>query len=177
MSYSIEEASSAYVVLSGIDISDVSIDAYTIGAIFDNQRLGVVSRVTILPEVSWFNRRASKAILEIKYWYNNAASINFREKMLSNNREARIVYNDPLYWIATPTDLGAYFCYGTEFAAFMTILEEPEWLLSSNQMLSMNQFNTNNDWNELRNVLDGIQYEGNNNIEINIYDVGEYCDA
>lgn len=32
-------------------------------------------------------------------WYNNPASIHFQERILDKDKEARIIYNDPSYWI------------------------------------------------------------------------------
>ncbi len=41
----------------------------------------------------------NSAYLHFDYWYDNVASQNFRERVKAENKEARIVYDDPWYWI------------------------------------------------------------------------------
>jgi hypothetical protein len=37
--------------------------------------------------------------VHFEYWYNSSVARNFQERVLNPNKEARIVYEDPWYWI------------------------------------------------------------------------------
>ena len=42
------------------------------------------------------------AVVHMKQWYTNVVVEHLQEKIMDNNQEARIIYNDPDYWILLP---------------------------------------------------------------------------
>jgi hypothetical protein len=39
------------------------------------------------------------AYIHFEYWYDNTAARNFQERVVNPNKEARIIYDEPWYWI------------------------------------------------------------------------------
>ena len=65
---------------------------------FDNLRIGNVKRVDFVHK-----RNASgeynAVYIHFNYWHDNVAARNFQERVLNPNMEARIVYDEPWYWV------------------------------------------------------------------------------
>lgn len=76
--------------------------AKDIAFVFERLRIGKVSKVDI---VCKWNRQGKKyfaAYIHFQHWFDNTASRNFQAKVLNPSQEARIVYDDPWYWIVLP---------------------------------------------------------------------------
>ena len=75
-----------------------NISKKTVADTFDNLRIGAVKRVDFV-----YKKNAggdyNAAYIHFNYWYDNIAARNFQERVLDVNREARIVYDEPWYWI------------------------------------------------------------------------------
>ena len=65
---------------------------------FENLRIGNVKRVDFVYKRG-SNGDFNAAYIHFNYWYDNVAACNFQERVLNPNREARIVYDEPWYWI------------------------------------------------------------------------------
>jgi hypothetical protein len=65
---------------------------------FENLRIGNVKRVDFVHKRN-SNGDYNAAYIHFNYWYNNVAACNFQERVLNPNTEARIVYDEPWYWI------------------------------------------------------------------------------
>lgn len=86
-----------------------NLDAEFIKSIFEKLNLGRVRHVDLVPRqnpveefggvISVENSTPNMAFVHFWEWGDNAASLNFQEKVLDSTREARIVYDDPWYWI------------------------------------------------------------------------------
>jgi len=65
---------------------------------FENLKIGNVKRVDLVQK-----RNAcgdfNAVYIHFNHWYDNTAARNFQERVLDVNREARIVYDEPWYWI------------------------------------------------------------------------------
>jgi hypothetical protein len=75
-----------------------NISKKTVADTFDSLRIGAVKRVDFV-----YKKNAggdyNAAYIHFNYWYDNIAARNFQERVLDVNREARIVYDEPWYWI------------------------------------------------------------------------------
>ncbi len=65
---------------------------------FDNLRIGAVKRVDFVYKKN-VDGDYNAAYIHFNYWYDNVAARNFQQRVLDVNREARIVYDEPWYWI------------------------------------------------------------------------------
>ena len=45
------------------------------------------------------NKPYNCAYIHFEFWYNNIANINLQEKIRNPEKEARIVYDDPWFWL------------------------------------------------------------------------------
>lgn len=68
-----------------------------IEAIFHSLRIGKVRSVNFTPKVGKHGHYNSVSI-HFDYWYDNVAALNFQERVIQG-KEARIVYDDPWFWI------------------------------------------------------------------------------
>ena len=65
---------------------------------FEKLRIGSINRIDFL------NKKSKKSNYNAVYihfseWYDNSAARNFQERVLDPNMEARIVYDEPWFWI------------------------------------------------------------------------------
>ena len=65
---------------------------------FEDLRIGNVKRVDFVYKRG-SNGEYNAVYIHFNYWYDNVAAHNFQERVLDVNREARIVYDEPWYWI------------------------------------------------------------------------------
>ena len=70
--------------------------------IFESQEIGKVKRVDLIEKMGKDNKVYNAAYIHFDRWYNNAIAKSFQERVLSSDREARIMYDDPWYWIVLP---------------------------------------------------------------------------
>ena len=66
---------------------------------FENLRIGNVKRADIVSKRSANGEHYNSVYIHFNYWYDNIAARNFQERVLDTTREARIVYDEPWYWI------------------------------------------------------------------------------
>jgi hypothetical protein len=66
--------------------------------IFQKQELGNVKRVDLVAKMDKRGIPYNAAYVHINNWFINPASLNFQER-IENGKEARIVYDDPKYWV------------------------------------------------------------------------------
>jgi hypothetical protein len=65
---------------------------------FEDLRIGNVKRVDFVYKRG-SNGEFNAVYIHFNYWYDNIAARNFQDRVLDPNREARIVYDEPWYWI------------------------------------------------------------------------------
>jgi hypothetical protein len=65
---------------------------------FENLKIGAVKRVDFVHKMN-ADGEYNAVYIHFNYWYDNIAARNFQERVLDVNREARIVYDEPWYWI------------------------------------------------------------------------------
>jgi len=66
---------------------------------FENLRIGNVKRVDIVRKRGAGGEDFNSVYIHFNYWYDNIAARNFQDRVLDPNMEARIVYDEPWYWI------------------------------------------------------------------------------
>lgn len=78
-----------------------NISADRIARVFQNLRLGRVHHVDFVPRVD--GDEAKMAFVHFEYWNtNNPACQHLIERIQDPAREARVVYEDPYYWLVLP---------------------------------------------------------------------------
>ena len=78
-----------------------NISADRIAQVFQNLRLGRVHHVDFVPRVD--SNEAKMAFVHFEYWNtNNVACQHLIERIQDPAREARVVYEDPYYWLILP---------------------------------------------------------------------------
>ena len=70
----------------------------TIVETFEKLRIGSVKRIDFVSKRSK-NDNFNAVYIHFSQWYDNIASRNFQERVLNPNMEARIVYDEPWFWI------------------------------------------------------------------------------
>jgi len=80
----------------------INFTANDIGAVFEQLRIGKVRRVDLVLKVGKDRKKYNSAYIHFQHWYDNTAANNFCKRVLNPKTEARIVYDDPWYWIVLP---------------------------------------------------------------------------
>jgi hypothetical protein len=65
---------------------------------FEKLRIGSINRIDFLSKKSK-KSNYNAAYIHFSEWYDNIASRNFQQRVLDPNMEARIVYDEPWFWI------------------------------------------------------------------------------
>lgn len=78
----------------------VSADGEFIKDTIEDYGFGKVKRVDCIARGN--DEPTSMAFIHMEYWEENALVENFQDRIKSSDREARIVYDDPKYWIILP---------------------------------------------------------------------------
>jgi len=66
---------------------------------FECLNIGEVKRVDFVSKMSKDGEVYNAAYIHFNQWYDNDVSRNFQDRVLNPNKEARIMYDDPWYWI------------------------------------------------------------------------------
>ena len=61
--------------------------------------LGKVKRVDLVNKIDDKGKAYNSAYIHFHYWYNSIIVENFQERIRNPEKQARIVYEDPWYWI------------------------------------------------------------------------------
>ena len=76
-----------------------NIDEERIRKIFKYNDYGEVGHVDFVNKIDQRGVTYNSAYVHFKTWFNNKHTANFQEKVIDTDKEARIVYDDPWYWI------------------------------------------------------------------------------
>jgi len=69
---------------------------------FENLNIGIVSHVKFVVKADKFKKLYKNAYVYFQTWFDNDAAINLRNKIEDPTFTAKVVYNDPWYWIVLP---------------------------------------------------------------------------
>jgi len=67
--------------------------------VFEDLNFGYVSRVDLIQKENENGQAYNSAYIHFREWFDNTSNRSFQERVLDPAREARIVYDDPWYWI------------------------------------------------------------------------------
>ena len=76
-----------------------NIDEDRIARIFDLLIIGKVSHVDFVSKTDRHGKNYNSVYVHFDYWYNTVAAVNFQEKVVNPEKEARLVYDDPWFWV------------------------------------------------------------------------------
>jgi hypothetical protein len=76
-----------------------NIDKGRISDAFESQCIGKVKNVDLVGKLGKDGRKFNAVYVHFEYWYESSVARNFQERVLNPKKEARIVYEDPWYWI------------------------------------------------------------------------------
>lgn len=114
-----------------------------IATIFHKLRLGKVARVDLVAKMGHNNMTYNAAYIHFDYWYNSVAARNFQEKVLDPNAEARLVYDDPWFWVVLENKAEKHVSGDRKLRARIyepAIYEEIETFQTPNKMLTNKDF-------------------------------------
>ena len=71
--------------------------------VFERLELGEIERIDLVPRPYTSGTiSANMAFIYFKYWSQSVSAQNLASRIMDHRREARIVYDDPWYWILLP---------------------------------------------------------------------------
>lgn len=73
-----------------------------IAFVFERLRIGKVRKVDVVSKWDREGKKYFAAYIQFDHWFDNTAARNFQARVLNPYQEARIVYDDPWYWIVLP---------------------------------------------------------------------------
>lgn len=73
--------------------------AADVANVFESLNIGKVKAVDLVYKMGKDGKPYNAAYIHFHYWYDNAVAVNFQERVVNPNQEARLVYDDPWYWV------------------------------------------------------------------------------
>jgi len=70
-----------------------------VAKVFDDQNIGKVKNIDFVSKMSQDGKFYNAAYVHFEEWYNTMATRNFQARVLDTNKEARVMYEEPWYWI------------------------------------------------------------------------------
>ena len=107
--------------------------------IFESLRIGKVSNIDFVNKISDQTQQYNAVYIHFEYWHDNAAARNFQERVLNPEKEARIVYDDPWYWIVLENKAKKHVS-GDRKPRVVLDLQEKEDEAPAKQMMSNKDF-------------------------------------
>jgi hypothetical protein len=66
---------------------------------FHSLQIGKVSHIHFITKQNKYGAKYNQAFIFFDYWYDNVASLNIYKQVNEGNRNVRLVYNEPRYWL------------------------------------------------------------------------------
>jgi len=76
-----------------------NISGNRISNVFKKLRIGQVNRVDFVKRFDKNGDRYNAVYVHFDFWYHNEATINLQRRIMNPHEEAKIVYDDPWFWI------------------------------------------------------------------------------
>jgi hypothetical protein len=67
--------------------------------VFENQKIGKVSHVDFVSKMGQDGKPYNAAYIHFEFWCDTIANRNFQSRICDPTKEARVVYDEPWYWI------------------------------------------------------------------------------
>lgn len=71
----------------------------SISHVFQLYEIAIVDRVDLVVQKDDYGEIYYQGFIHFKEWYDTPATRHLQERILDTSRQARVVYNDPSYWI------------------------------------------------------------------------------
>ena len=102
-----------------------------IAEVFEKFKIGVVDHVDFVSKVDRRGRPYNAAYVHFKHWFDGVIAANFQERVLNPNKEARIVHDDPWYWIVLENTAKKQALTVEEPTVEEPTTKEPKWVMLS----------------------------------------------
>jgi len=66
---------------------------------FEDLKYGKVKHIDFVDKMDKHGKMYHSVYIHFEYWYDNVACQNFQERVKNPDKEARIVYKEPWYWV------------------------------------------------------------------------------
>ena len=76
-----------------------NISAERITAAFQDNDIGQVSHIDLVSKMDKNGQVYNSAYVHFAFWYQNSTAANFQERVVNPNQQAKLVYDDPWFWI------------------------------------------------------------------------------
>jgi hypothetical protein len=70
-----------------------------VAKVFNDQNIGKVKNIDFVSKMSQDGKFYNSAYIHFEEWYNTIVARNFQARVLDTSKEARIMYEEPWYWI------------------------------------------------------------------------------
>jgi heat shock protein HspQ len=70
-----------------------------VSKVFEDHNIGKVKNIDLVSKMSQDGKFYSAAYIHFEEWYNTIATRNFQARVHDTSKEARIMYEEPWYWI------------------------------------------------------------------------------
>jgi hypothetical protein len=87
-----------------------NISAGDIARIFYKLDIATIRTITLLPV-----EQGNKAYIQIGIWHDTEAAYHFIERVRNPDKDARIVYDDPSWWLVMENKNNYYICYDPKY--------------------------------------------------------------
>lgn len=111
---------------------------------FENLRIGKVINIDFVSKLGK-DAQYNTAYVHFEYWYENTAAYNFQERVLNPEKEARLIYDEPWYWIVLENKAKKHMTGDRKPRIALGLPDEESDFESAKQMMS------NKDFSELIN--------------------------
>ena len=69
---------------------------------FETNGIGIVERIDLVSTMGSNGKTYNSAFVHFTFWYDSSHAIRFWEKVQDPTKQARLVYDDPWFWIVLP---------------------------------------------------------------------------
>ena len=70
-----------------------------VASVFEKCLIGKVEHIDFISKLGKDGKTYNAAYIHFEYWFENSTAERFQERILDGKKEARLVYDDPWYWI------------------------------------------------------------------------------
>jgi len=70
-----------------------------IAGVFSTMGIGNVDHVDLVAKLDKHGNPYNAAYIHFRHWYNSPTAVNFQERVKDPNRDAKLVHDEPWYWI------------------------------------------------------------------------------
>lgn len=70
-----------------------------VAKVFEDLSIGKVKTIDFISKMGNDGKAYNAAYVHFDYWYDNIAASNFQERVLDPKKEARLMYEDPWFWL------------------------------------------------------------------------------